>query len=295
MEALIRHQAGGKSVPAEVVEHVVSKADGVPLYVEELTKTILESDYLQVEKDRYTLAGSLSELAIPATLQDSLMARLDRLPGLRELAQLGSVLGREFAFRMLCSLATQEQSEVQDGLGQLVENELLFQRGRPPRAMYIFKHALIQDAAYQSLLKRTRKQYHQQVVQLLEEQFAETVTMHPELVAHHCQEAGMTKEAINYWYLAGERARSRSANREAIAHLGKGIALSNELPNEQERAHNEVKMQFALGGAYLQMRGHSAPEVETAFARARELCLQIGDAPELVPTFLVFGAPTLCR
>jgi predicted ATPase/class 3 adenylate cyclase len=287
VEALIEHQAAGKSVPSEVIEHIVAKADGVPLYVEELTKTILESDYLGEEADRYTIAGSLSELAIPATLQDSLMARLDRLPTIREIAQLGSVLGREFGYQMLCFLTPHEESVVQDGLGQLVEDELLYQRGRPPRSKYIFKHALIQDAAYQSLLKRTRRQYHQQVARLLEDRFPETVVVHPELLAHHYQEAGMTKEAIDYWYLAGERARSRSANHEAIAHLGKGISLTSELPDEQEQAQCELKLQFSLGGAYLQMMGHSAPEVEAAFARARELCVRVGDAPEFVPT--LFG------
>jgi class 3 adenylate cyclase/predicted ATPase len=287
VEALIGNQANGKAVPSEVIEHIIGKADGVPLYVEELTKTILESDYLREEADRYTLTGSLSEVAIPATLQDSLMARLDRLPRVRELAQLGAVLGREFTYQMLLYLAPLEEPVLQSGLGQLVDNELLYQRGRPPRSRYIFKHALIQDAAYQSLLKRTRQQYHQQVAALIEERFPETVEAHPELVAHHYTEAGMTNEAIDYWYLAGERARSLSAHHEAIAHLRKGISLARELLDEQDRAPWELKLQFSLGGAYLQMMGHFAPEVEAAFVRARELCLRVGDAPELVPT--LFG------
>lgn len=287
VEALIGYQANGKAVPPEVVEHIVGKTDGVPLYVEELTKSILGSDYLREDADRYTLIGSLSEISIPATLQDSLMARLDRLPRVRELAQLGAVLGREFAYQMLAYLAPLEEPVLQDGLGQLVDNELLYQRGRPPRSRYIFKHALIQDAAYQSLLKRTRQQYHRQVAALMEERFPETVEAHPELVAHHYTEAGMTKEATDYWYLAGERARSRSANREAIAHLGKGISLARELLDEQDRVRSEIRLQFSLGGAYLQMMGHFAPEVEAAFVRARELCLRVGDVPELVPT--LFG------
>jgi predicted ATPase len=287
VEALIDHQANGKAVPPEVIEHIVGKTDGVPLYVEELTKSILGSDYLREDADCYTLTGSLSEVSIPATLQDSLMARLDRLPRVRELAQLGAVLGREFAYQMLLYLARLEEPVLQNGLGQLVDNELLYQRGRPPRSRYIFKHALIQDAAYQSLLKRTRQQYHQQVAALMEERFPETVEAHPELVAHHYSQAGKTKEATDYWYLAGERARSRSANHEAIAHLGKGISLARELPDEQDRVRCELKLQFSLGGAYLQMMGHFAPEVEAAFVRARELCLRVGDAPELVPT--LFG------
>jgi class 3 adenylate cyclase/predicted ATPase len=287
VKALIGHQAKGKEVPSEVIEHVVGKADGVPLYVEELTKSILESDYLREEADRYALIGSLSEVSIPATLQDSLMARLDRLPRVRELAQLGAVIGREFAYQMLQSLVPLDEPLLHDGLGQLVDNELLYQRGRPPRSRYIFKHALIQDAAYQSLLKRTRQKYHRQVAALLDERFPETVQAHPELVAHHYTEAGMTKEALDYWYLAGEYARWRSANHEAVAHLRKGLSLMRELPDERGRVLHELKLQFSLGGAYLQMVGHSAPEVETAFVRARELCRRVGDAPELVPT--LFG------
>jgi class 3 adenylate cyclase/predicted ATPase len=287
VEALIGHQANGKQVPSEVIEHIVGKADGVPLYVEELTKTILESDYLREEADRYTISGSLSEVAIPATLQDSLMARLDRLPRVRELAQLGAVLGREFAYEMLQALAEVQEPNLLDGLDQLVDAELLYQRGRAPRAKYIFKHALIQDAAYESLLKRTRQRHHQQVAALMEERFPETVVAHPELVAHHYTEAGMTKEAADYWYLAGERARSQSAHHEAIAHLGKGISLARALLDEQDRVLCELKLQFSLGGAYLQMMGHFAPEVEAAFVRARELCRRVGDAPELVPT--LFG------
>jgi len=271
VEALIEYQASGKSVPSEVIEHIVDKADGVPLYVEELTKTILKSDYLNEDTNRFTLDGSLSELAIPATLQDSLMARLDRLPTLREIAQLGAVLGREFAYEMLHSLASHDELILQDGLGQLVEDELLYQRGRPPRSKYIFKHALIQDAAYQSLLKRTRRQYHQQIAQLLEERFTETVTAHPELVAHHYQEAGCTKEAVAYWLKAGQRSIARSANLEAIAHLMNGLDLVAGLPSGPEISNLELDMQISLGSASIAAQGYSAVETEEIWLRAREL------------------------
>ncbi|MHC4910587.1 MAG: adenylate/guanylate cyclase domain-containing protein, partial [Planctomycetota bacterium] len=287
VEALIRHQAAGKAVPPEVVEHIIAKTDGVPLFVEELTKSILVSDYLHEEDDHFSLSGALSGVLIPATLQDSLMARLDRLPRVRELAQLGAVLGREFAYEMILSLGSMDEPGLLDGLSQLVEDEILYQRGRPPRARYFFKHALIQDAAYQSLLRRTRQEYHRQVAALLRERFPETVEAHPELVAHHCIEAGMTAEAIEYCYLAGERARSRCAYREAIAHLSKGISVVGELADQQEREASELRLQFLLGGVYLQMKGHMAPEVEVAFARARELCLRVRGSPELVPT--MFG------
>ncbi len=164
--SMMSYLVGGMSLPGEVVDHIVAKADGVPLYVEELTKAIVGSGILEVRGDAYTLKGSLSKLNIPETLQDSLMARLDRVPRLREVAQLGAVLGREFAYNMISALVGLEERVLQSGLGQLVVDELLYQRGRPPRSHYMFKHALIQDAAYQSLLKRTRQRSHEQVAKV---------------------------------------------------------------------------------------------------------------------------------
>jgi predicted ATPase len=281
VEALIGYQAAGKAVPSEVVEHIVAKADGVPLYVEELTKTILESDYLHEEADRYTLTGSLSELSIPATLQDSLMARLDRLPTLREIAQWGAVLGREFTYEMLHSLAPLEEPVLQTGLGQLVKNELLYQRGRPPRSRYIFKHALIQDAAYQSLLKRTRQQYHQRIARALEEQYPETAKTEPELLAHHYTEAHLPEKAIGYWQRAGQRANERLAALEAVAHLTKGLELITSLPDTLERAKQELGLQITLAPALLSIKGWGAREVEQAYLRAQALCRRVGERSEL--------------
>jgi class 3 adenylate cyclase/predicted ATPase len=281
VEALIGHQANGKAVPPEVIDHIVDKADGVPLYVEELTKTILESDYLREDAERYTLAGPLSEVAIPATLQDSLMARLDRLPRLRELAQLGAVLGREFAYEMLQALAELEEPLLQNGLGQLVESELLYQRGRPPRARYIFKHALIQDAAYQSLLRRTRQQYHQQVATLMLERFPETVAAHPELVAHHFAEAGCTEEAAAYSQKAGNIALERSANVEAVTHFERSLELLPQLPETPKRHERELEMQMALGPALVATRGYADPGVGQAYERAWELCQGLEDEARL--------------
>ena len=277
VEALIGHQAAGKSVPSEVIAHIVSKADGVPLYVEELTKTILDSELLEEEEDRYVLKGSLSDMRIPVTLQDSLMARLDRMPTLREVMQLGAVIGREFAYEMLRSLAVVDEPVLQDGLGQLVEHELLYQRGRPPRARYIFKHALIQDAAYQSLLKRTRQQYHQQVAELLEERFPETVAAHPELVAHHYGEAGCTEEAIKYLQEAGQIALGRSANVEAMTHFNRSLELLAHLTETPKRDERELKMHMALGPAVVAARGFADPGVGRAYARAWELCQRLED------------------
>ena len=217
VEALIVYLAGGKTLPIEVVEHIVAKTDGVPLFVEELTKMLLESRYLREEAGRYALTGPLSAVAIPATLQDSLMARLDQLNTAKEVAQLGAVLGWEFTYEMLQALGLIEETTLQEGLAQLVTAELLYQRGRPPRARYIFKHALIQDAGYHSLLKSTRQQYHQRIVQVLEERFPETAEAQPEVVAHHCTEAGLHEKAVESWRQARPRCGPLSIQRSDSA------------------------------------------------------------------------------
>ena len=179
VEALIMQRAGGKTLPAEVVQHIVAKTDGVPLYVEELTKMLLASPLLREEATQFVLTGPLRAVAIPDTLQDALMARLDQLNTAKEVAQLGAVLGREFPYELLAAIAPQDEDTLQAGLAQLVAAELLYQRGRPPRARYIFKHALIQDAAYASLLKSTRQQVHQQVAQVFEARFPALVETQP--------------------------------------------------------------------------------------------------------------------
>ena len=225
VEALIAQRAGGKTLPAEVVQHIVAKTDGVPLYVEELTKMLLASALLREEADQYVLTGPLRTVAIPDTLQDALMARLDQLNTAKEVAQLGAVLGREFAYELLQAIAPQDEDTLQAGLAQLVGAELLYQRGRPPRARYLFKHALIQDAAYASLLKSTRQQVHQQIAQVLEARFPALVETQPELVAQHYTAAGCTEQAVHYWQRAGQQASDRSANLEAISHLTTGIEL----------------------------------------------------------------------
>jgi class 3 adenylate cyclase/predicted ATPase len=280
IEALVRQQAGGKRLPPEVVAHIVAKTDGVPLFVEELTKMILELPLLRAETDHYELTGTLSAVTIPATLQDSLLARLDRLPTMREVAQIGAVIGREFAYEMLRALVAVEEHTLLEGLGQLVATELLYQRGRPPRATYIFKHALVQDAAYQSLLRRTRQQYHQQVAELLEARFPETVVTAPEVVAHHYTEAGCAAQALPLWQQAGERALQRSANLEGIEHLTKGLAVLATLPETTDRLQHELDLQVALGPALMATRGYASSETEHTFARAWELCQRLGEGPD---------------
>jgi predicted ATPase len=276
--------AHGKALPPEVIEQVVAKTDGVPLFVEELTKMMLESGMLQEGKDRYELTGPLPPLAIPATLHDSLMARLDRLATVKSLAQLGATLGREFAYELLQAVSPWSEEILRRGLQQLVEGEFLYQRGLPLHAMYLFKHALIQEAAYQSLLRSTRQQYHQRIAQALVEQFSEVAETQPELLAHHYTEAGLIPQAIPYWQRAGERALRRSAHVEAIVHLTKGLEVLKTLPDTPERTQRELALQTTLGPALLAMKGYAAPEVGEVYARARELCQQVGETPQIFPT-----------
>ena len=286
VEALITQRAGGKPLPAEVVQYIVAKTDGVPLYVEELTKMLLASPLLREEAEQYVLTGPLHTVAIPDTLQDALMARLDQLNRAKEVAQLGAVLGREFAYELLQAIAPQDEDTLQAGLAQLVAAELLYQRGRPPRARYIFKHALIQDAAYASLLKSTRQQVHQQVAQVFEARFPALVETQPELVAQHYTAAGCTEQAVRYWQRAGQHASDRSAHLEAISHFTTGIELLTTLPETPEHTQHALTLYIALGAALQMTKGHAAPEVEHAYTQARALCQQVGETPELVPVLL---------
>jgi TOMM system kinase/cyclase fusion protein len=279
--------AHGKALPAEVVEQVVAKTDGVPLFVEELTKMVLDSGLLQAREERYELTGPLPPLAIPNTLHDSLMARLDRLATVKGLAQLGATLGREFSYELLQAVAPWDEETLRRGLQQLVEAEFLYQQGLPPQATYLFKHALIQDAAYQSLLRSTRQQYHQRIAQALEARFPDLCEAQPELLAHHYTEAGVSAQAIPYWQRAGQRALQRSAHVEAISHLTRGIEGLAAMPSIAERIQHELNLQTALGSALMATKGQGAPEVGQAYARARELCRQVGETPQLFP--VLFG------
>jgi class 3 adenylate cyclase/predicted ATPase len=280
---MMRRMIGDRPLPMEIVQQIVAKTDGVPLFVEELTKTVLESGLLRARDDRYEPTGPLPPLAIPATLHDSLMARLDRLAPVKAVAQLGAVLGRTFAYELLQAVTPLNEVSLQQALAQLVDAELLYQRGLPPQATYTFKHALIQDAAYESLLRSTRQQYHQRIAQLLEAQFAETVETHPELLAQHYTEAGLAEPAVGYWYQAGQRAHERSAHVEAIGHLTKGLEVLTTLPDTREHRQQELAMQLILGPALATTKGLAAPETGHAYTRARALCQQVGETPLLFP------------
>ena len=284
MTARVAHR---KALPAEVMEQVVAKTDGVPLFVEELTKMVLESGLLQEREEHYELTGPLPPLAIPATLHDSLMARLDRLATVKGLAQLGATLGREFAYDLLQAVSPWDEGTLRRGLSQLVEAEFLYQQGLPPQATYLFKHALIQDAAYQSLLRSTRQQHHQRIAQVLEARFPDICETQPELLAQHYTEAGLMAQAIPYWQQAGQRAIERSANLEAIGHLTKGLEVLTALPDTPDRTRQELDLQTALGPALRNIKGWSSPEAAQAYTRARELCQQVGETPQLFP--VLFG------
>jgi len=279
--------AHGKALPPEVVTQVVAKTDGVPLFVEELTKMLLESGLLQEREERYELTGPLPPLAIPTTLHDSLMARLDRLATVKGLAQLGATLGREFSYALLRAVSPWDEGTLGRGLHQLVEAEFLYQQGLPPEATYNFKHALIQETAYQSLLRSTRQQHHQRIAQVLAERFPETAETQPELVAHHYTEAGLREQAVVYWQRAGQHASDRSAHLEAVSHFTTGIELLKTLPETPAHTQHALTLHGALGAALLITKGQAAPEVEHAYTQARALCQQVGETPELVP--VLFG------
>jgi predicted ATPase len=248
---------------------------------------LLTSALLRAETDQYVLTGPLHTVAIPDTLQDALMARLDQLQTAKEVAQLGAVLGREFPYELLQAITLQDEETLQAELAQLVAAELLYQRGRPPRARYIFKHALIQDAAYASLLKSTRQHVHQQIAQVFEARFPALVETQPELVAQHYTAAGCYKQAVVYWQRAGQQASDRSAHLEAINHLTTGIELLKTLPETPAHTQQALTLHIALGAALLMTKGQAAPEVEHAYTQARALCQRVGETPELVP--VLFG------
>jgi class 3 adenylate cyclase len=283
VEQIVRGVTNGKTLPREVLAQIVERTDGVPLFVEEMTKAVIESGYLKEVDYHYTLTESLSTIAIPTTLQDSLMARLDRLVTAKAVAQYAAVIGRQFPYDLLQAVSQLDEVVLQHELRRLVEAELVYQRGLPPQATYVFKHALIQDAAYESLLKSTRQHYHQRIAQVLEAQFLATAEAQPELLAHHCTEAGLIAQAVSYWHKAGKRAVERSANVEAIRHLDTGLELLHALPDTPERIQQEVEMHLALGASLIATKSAAAPEVAQTYTRARQLCEHLEAPQQLFP------------
>jgi len=284
VEQMITQVAGGKRLPAEVLQQLVDKTDGVPLYVEELTRLVVESGQLRELDDRYDLTGERTHLVIPSTLQDSLMARLDRLGVGKEVAQWGAVLGREFPYETLEAVTPFEPATLQASLQQLVEAEVLLQRRLGPQARYRFKHALLQDAAYNALLQRQQQEMHLQIAQRLLAHFPDMGETQPEVLAQHFTAAGHHERAIEYWHRAGQRSYERSAYVEAVNYLTQGLTLLLTRPEGCEPSawlHQELMLRIALGKALVATRGFAAPEVEHAYMRARDLCEQLGNTTQL--------------
>ena len=279
-EQMVERVTGGKSLPTDVLQQIVVKTDGIPLFVEELTRMVIESDLLHDRGDRYELTDALPMLAIPSTLQDSLMARLDRLGAVKEVAQVGSALGRSFHYDLLHAVASMDEGALQLALTRLAESDLLHHRGVPPDATYIFKHALIQETAYQSMLVSRRRQLHSRIADTLVEKFPETTDTQPEVVAHHYTEASLMDQAVGYWLRAGQRAVERSANVEAIVHFTKGLSALAQESADSDPLERELSLRTALGPALMSTKGLGSPEVGQNYQRALELCRQLGERPE---------------
>jgi class 3 adenylate cyclase/predicted ATPase len=269
---MIAYVTGGKALPKAIADQIVDRTDGVPLFIEELTKTVIESGIVTEAGDHYAVAGPIAPLAIPTSLHASLLARLDRLAPTREVAQIGAALGRSFSYKLISAVAGMPQQKLDGALEQLASAELIFRRGVPPDAEYTFKHALVQDAAYATLLRARRRQLHQAIAAALEREFPETAATQPELLAHHCTEASLAEQAVQYWRRAGERALARSANLEAIAHLTRGIQLLDSLPQGRQRDEQELMFQASLVAPLWTNCGFGSPEAERASRRALELC-----------------------
>ena len=277
--------AGGKALPAALLEQILTRTDGVPLFVEELTKSILESGELKEAGDHYDYGGSARAVTIPATLRDSLMARLDRFMPVKEIAQIGAAIGREFSYELIAAVAPMPQAQLDDALVQLSASGLAFRRGTPPDAVYTFKHALVQDAAYDSLLKSRRQELHAKIARVIEARFPNIKTTEPEVLAHHLTDAGLAEAAIPLWQAAGELALKRMALTEAISHLNQGLELLSTLPRSSQRDASELGLRILLGTAWLALKGWAAPEVWTSLHPALALAKSLERHDALAPIF----------
>lgn len=272
---LITEVAQGRALPDEVTNQILVRTDGVPLFIEELTKTVLESGLLRKRDHDYVLDGPLAPVAIPTTLHASLMARLDRLTSVRQVAQVGAALGRQFSHELLQAAAEMPERQLNDALEQLVRAELLFRHDAPPNAQYIFKHALVQDVAYASLLRANRQQLHARIARAYETYFPEVVHAQPELIAHHFTEAGLTEAAIEYWRRAGDLAMARSGHAEAIHHFSVALDLLANLGEKPDRAAKELELCVKLGPVLMMVKGPGSRDVEAIYRRA--VALEAGE------------------
>jgi tetratricopeptide (TPR) repeat protein len=293
--AMVSRLCGGKVLPADLVEQILDKTDGVPPFVEELTKSILESGNLSDAGDRWEYAGRARTVAIPLTLRDSLMARLDRFAPVEEIAQIGAAIGREFSWELIAAVAPHPRPELNQALAQLAASGLAFQQGTPPDALYTFKHALVQDAAYDSLLRSRRQELHGKIARVIEERLPNIEATEPELLAHHCTEAKQPEKAIPLWRKAGGLALGHMALAEAIAHLNKGLELVAALPASAQRDRRELDLRTLLGTAWMALRGYAAKEVWDSLFPALGLANALRRSDALVPILWGLFTHVLCR
>jgi predicted ATPase len=306
--AIVARLAGNKALPAGVLAEIVERTDGIPLFVEEMTKAVLEAES-EGAAWRTVAAGPSSALAVPASLHASLMARLDRLGPAKEVAQIGSAIGREFSHAVLASVARKPEAELGSALDRLIAAGLLFRQGMPPNASYLFKHALVQDAAYGTLLREPRRALHARIAETLESQFAETAESRPEILAHHCTEAGLIEKAAGLWGKAGQRSLDRSALVEAAAQLTRALEQIATLPGTPALRREQIKLQVALITPLMHVKGYAATEPKAAAERARLLIEQaeaLGEPAEdplllfsvlyafWVPTIVAFNGDVMC-
>jgi class 3 adenylate cyclase/tetratricopeptide (TPR) repeat protein len=275
--ALMARVTGGKALPLDLQAQLVARSEGIPLFVEELTKAVLESGFVEEQPDRYVLRGQLLSAGIPATLQDSLLARLDRLAPIKEVAQFAAAIGRDFSYDLLAAITPLTQEQLRAALERLTTSGLISRLPGPPPHTYSFKHSLVRDAAYDSMLRSRRHQLHGRIADALRAHFAPAVEQNPELLALHLTEAGLHDQAIEAWLAAGLRAIERSATQEAVAHLEAGLKLVAKLAAAEERTKQEVRLQTALGAALRATQGFAAPSVVQAFERAKNLCAELED------------------
>ena len=295
MDEMIKIMNKDSKLPHELTTQIISRADGIPLFVEELYKMALESEHINLTETGEKDMDSQSIPEIPMTLKDSLMARLDNLGSSKELAQLGATIGWEFNFDLISSVSSLNQADLTKQLSELIASEILLQKGLPPNSRYFFKHHLIQDVAYQSMLKRKRKSYHKKIAKILEEDFPDTLNTQPELLAIHFTNADQNERALNYWIIAGKRAIEHSAHVEAINHLNAGLRILNTFCENEQKDEIELELLTLLGTALRVTKGFGSPEVQSVYTKAHEVSKRVSEIPKLLPVLRGLSGYYLAR
>ena len=277
---LIEGMAAGQKLPSSVYEQIIRRTDGVPLFIEELTKAVIESDGVAGDRNRNASSGPLPSFVIPATLQETLTARLDRVPSAREVAQVAAALGREFSFQLLSEVTRLPSEELSATLAQLSDIDMIHGQGTSPDSRYVFKHALVQGVAYETMLRAKRRPLHARIAEVVQQSFQDIASTQPEVVAHHLTEAQLPAQAVEWWRRAGERNVQVSANSEAIDHFLKALQLIRTVPETVERLQRELSLEISLGGALIATKGLATHDVVEVYARARKLSERVGAGPE---------------